>query len=1660
MSCPPKNEFQIGWICALAVEVAAAKEMLDEKFDQLEDHDTSDTNTYTLGRIGKHNIVIAGLPTGQYGTTSATTVANHMARTFSKSLRVGLMVGIGGGIPTPENDVRLGDVVISCPVGTYGGVVQYDMGKHIADAFTRTGSLNSPPRSLLTAISRLRADELTDDPQYYDYIQSATDRTARTKKLFRNPGPEGDRLFKVENDHPADEISCDACPSEWEVVREAREDDLPRAHYGLIASGNSVIKDARSRENLGEEIGALCFEMEAAGLMLDFPCIVIRGISDYSDSHKNKQWQGYAALVAASYAKELLGNLPHSQVTQERLAVDICHSIENLNDSVRGTNERLDKALDQQASQFDQQRETKFVGEHHKCHKALKTSNYESFKDINPSRASGTCQWVLESPTYLNWRDSLSNSLLWVSADPGCGKSVLSKSLIDIDSKTLEPRTMVAHFFFKDNEQQNRLNIALCALLHQIFSQEPALISHAMDRYNETGDRIQHETSALWDILLKAVAGSKASQIICVLDALDECHSKDVEFLIQKLREVFGNKNTSGCSEMKTRLKFFVTSRPYLDIQAFFSSLTDSWPQIRLRGEEESDQIKKEIDIVIRIKMQQVAREAGLSSEVQKRFETQLQQMENRTYLWLHLALEDIRTTLSNSVQPDSESIRHIPPTVDAAYANILARVQENQFLTVKTILLIICGARRPLTIQEMAIALGIALKPESSSIRSAKLDPIRLSSRIRSLCGLFVIITDSRVYFLHQTAKEFLIRDGISAEYDDLNTLYPLGITDTESTLAEICVRFLLIDDFRDPRYQFDLRNVQVTQLQYRPEHPVPGVETFLHYSAIHWARHVRLMSSSRYSRIEELIRQLYDTSSQPFPVWFDLFWHNSDFGLFWSVWTVYNSPIESALCLAALNGHENMLRGFLSESRKEDSPHWTLRRVRNSIREYGTSAFVWASWAGNYDICCILLNQGAHIHKLAMRAAFNRGNTEILQLLLARAGDAMMGYINSEHALQEASRKNDLGTVLFILDAGCHVDAGEGTEFGTALEKACYAGSIDVVKSLLDRGADIHARGSSKFCENGALLNACLGGNFDVAEILLGRGAQVDRPEHSRKTPLLAACMRGNVDLVKLLVEKGADVNRGGDQTPLELVCHFNSIEMARILLEAGADVNASPSNVSSYLTLAFGLNHIDLGLLEEGVEAAKLLLDRGADINARMGSGDTPLEIACQCGHIDIIQVLLQNGAQADHATFVAAATHVEVMGLLRKQRPDFNAVSKDTTGMTALEAASRTSEKESVEYLLNIGAHNQSPSFQRALDSALIGASELNNSQGVKILLDAGASLQFYDKENLGALQNAARSGSIEFMKMILKRGADISLNFFSVHEKKCALEIALLHRRYEALKVLLSEFGNGIRITDLAYSNALLSLCWSSERSMEEFNILLRAGASAQFQDDSNMTALHIACLHLDLSLVKLFLQHGASANCLSTTFGSPLHIVCSNDIDIDLCGRAGKANRLADQLELVRVLLKHGAGVDGHGGLSHRTPLIEASQVGHVEVVMLLIQEGAKINAIDKYQFSALMLAAAKGHAHIVRVLLSHGAHINYRRTVTKFDEDETEDETEDESLESLYTGARVYDLKYVSRGIHGNEPWETALQAASYFGSDRDDDPMMKLLLENGALL
>jgi nucleoside phosphorylase len=331
------NDYTVGWVCALSKEQTAAIAMLDERHASLR-KPLNDPNTYTLGSIGEHNVVIACLPKGQIGVSSAATVATQMISTFP-SIKFGLMVGIGGGIP-PK--VRLGDVVVSTPVGGFPGVVQWDLGKAKEDGFERTGSLDNPPRSLLTALTRLETEYELTGSKIPDYLNELKHKWPKLAPKYLRSDSLKDILFKAnyihvcqdpvdhddvtltndESEEEVEEENCRFCDKTKIVKRKARE---MRVHYGLIASGNQVIKSAASRDRLNQDLGGqlLCVEMEAAGLMNNFPCLVIRGICDYADSHKNNDWQEHAAAVAASFTKELLEYVQPSDINAERNVKDI-----------------------------------------------------------------------------------------------------------------------------------------------------------------------------------------------------------------------------------------------------------------------------------------------------------------------------------------------------------------------------------------------------------------------------------------------------------------------------------------------------------------------------------------------------------------------------------------------------------------------------------------------------------------------------------------------------------------------------------------------------------------------------------------------------------------------------------------------------------------------------------------------------------------------------------------------------------------------------------------------------------------------------------------------------------------------------------------------------------------------------------------------------------------------------------------------------------------------------------------------------------------------------------------------------------------------------------------------------------------------------------------
>jgi nucleoside phosphorylase len=347
------SDYTVGWICALSKEQTAATGMLDQTHPPLP-KSSNDPNAYTLGSIGKHNIVIACLPKGMYGTISASMVATWMVNTFP-SIKLGLLVGIGGGIP-PK--VRLGDVVVSAPVDQFPGVVQWDMGKaEGCGNFKRTGALNNPPRALLTALTKLETQHDMHGSKIHDYLDDLGEKYPNLAAKYTQSDALKDPLFIPESSHhrrrrwqaifsillerilallrcllggwvlaPMDyglEKFTSTAPVELDRTRSRPANT--RVHYGLIASGNQVIKDAEFRDSLDKSLGGnlLCVEMEAAGLMNDFPCVVIRGICDYADSQKSKDWQEFAAAVAAAYAKELLEHVQMSDVDGERPVKDI-----------------------------------------------------------------------------------------------------------------------------------------------------------------------------------------------------------------------------------------------------------------------------------------------------------------------------------------------------------------------------------------------------------------------------------------------------------------------------------------------------------------------------------------------------------------------------------------------------------------------------------------------------------------------------------------------------------------------------------------------------------------------------------------------------------------------------------------------------------------------------------------------------------------------------------------------------------------------------------------------------------------------------------------------------------------------------------------------------------------------------------------------------------------------------------------------------------------------------------------------------------------------------------------------------------------------------------------------------------------------------------------
>ncbi|KAH8598618.1 ankyrin repeat-containing domain protein [Bisporella sp. PMI_857] len=394
-------------------------------------------------------------------------------------------------------------------------------------------------------------------------------------------------------------------------------------------------------------------------------------------------------------------------------------------------------------------------------------------------------------------------------------------------------------------------------------------------------------------------------------------------------------------------------------------------------------------------------------------------------------------------------------------------------------ILHIIVGAYRPLTISEMAIAFGLAERPNSQSYTEFKIENTRLEKLIRQLCGLFVFINRSKVYLIHQTAKEFLVQK--ESEIASTEWRHCLNPVDSENLMACICIDYLCLRELDEIQVHQQRRELQLRwkhskkQLLLDGEYKVSesGFEAFLKYSAQHWPSHFRNSTFDKEGIVFAKACRLNLAKSDRFNLWFPILWRA------WRGWK--DQPQMNNIKLAAFNGHDIVLRCFLETE---------ASNLDDKDAEKQT-ALIWAAELGYKKVVKLLIEKGASV-------------------------DTQGG--NFGNALQAASFNGHEAVVKLLIDKGASVDT-QGGNFANALQAASTRGHEVIVKLLIEKGASVDNQGDYY---GNALQAASLNGRVAVVKLLIEKEANLAVADSDGWTPLHTACNSNHLEVVKLIASR----------------------------------------------------------------------------------------------------------------------------------------------------------------------------------------------------------------------------------------------------------------------------------------------------------------------------------------------------------------------------------------------------------------------------------------------------------------------------------------------------------------------------------------------------------
>jgi hypothetical protein len=428
-------------------------------------------------------------------------------------------------------------------------------------------------------------------------------------------------------------------------------------------------------------------------------------------------------------------------------------------------------------------------------------------EDAKGGLLEGSYHWVFSNSSFKQWYNALESQLLWIKGDPGKGKTMLLCGIINELQKSKARTTIMSYFFCQaTNSHINSATAVLRGLLYFLVSQQPSLISYVRKQYDYIGKTLFEDANAwvaLTEIFADLVRDPSLSTIYLIIDALDECVTdlpKLLNFIVKQ-------------SSAPSRVKWIVSSRNWPDIENYLEQVGYS---IRLSLELNAESVSAAVRAFIQQRVSQLAQQKKYDKHTQDAVFKRFTLNANDTFLWVALVCQDLQVTAKRNVLKKLDSF---PPGLDALYHQMMQQISKSDDAELcKQVLALIALVYRPLTLKEL-----VALTEQLENIAN------ELELReIIGLCGSFLTLQEGTIYFIHQSAKDFLLAKAVEE-------VFPSGI---EVVHHAIFAKSLQVMSKTLQRDMYGLKAIGHPIDEVQQPDPDPLAST--RYSFVYWVDHL----------------------------------------------------------------------------------------------------------------------------------------------------------------------------------------------------------------------------------------------------------------------------------------------------------------------------------------------------------------------------------------------------------------------------------------------------------------------------------------------------------------------------------------------------------------------------------------------------------------------------------------------------------------------------------------------------------------------------------------------------------------------------------------------------------------------------------------------------